>query len=608
MYKLKSKNNKTIFISDLKITIKGNSDGVVIPSLLFNISKDIKKVVDELEVTFIEDKKSSCVGALFVENFSELETINDQPENTIAYIKNTKTTGKIEIAIYSNSKWILIYNDNNANCECDFLDKLEKLEQKVNNIELLPGPKGDKGDPGENGEIGPMGPTGAQGIQGRQGEKGEQGPQGIQGKQGERGEQGPQGIQGEKGSPFIIKKSYDSIELMMADFENSEVGNYELVIITCDDSSDDNGKVYIKETDGFALVTDLSNAVSIQGPVGPRGIQGIKGEQGIQGPTGAQGPQGPKGEQGLKGDAGEVGPQGPTGDKGDTGEQGIQGPTGPKGDTGEQGPIGPKGEQGLKGDDGLVWTPEVSEDGQISWKLYDNPVEPIVKNIKGPQGVAGKSAYDLAKEDGFSGTLEEWLKSLKGEQGPIGEQGPEGPAANLEPVMELINEMSKKIDTLTVKLHYTNQNETVKTVSCNDKKTKIYLQNNEIIKALKITDLPEGSIKYHNKFSTIFGVNEEGALTGNSNPSWQEINPEYRYEYLGKLDPMLGKQNFDIINNNIYSIECNFDMNEVIKNVLPELQEYFPTTTKISFVRNSIEIYNEQDEKLTTILVDFYNN
>ena len=314
------------------------------------------------------------------------------------------------------------------------------MEQKVDNIELTPGPKGDKGDPGENGEMGPIGPTGAQGLQG------------VQGPQGERGEQGPQGIQGEKGSPFAIKKSYDSIELMMADFENPEVGNYELVIITCDDSNVDNGKVYIKETDGFALVTDLSDATSIQGPAGARGIQGIKGEQGIQGPTGEQGIQGiqgptgpqglqgPKGEQGLKGDTGEVGPQGPTGEqgiqgptgekgeKGDIGEPGIQGPTGAKGDTGEQGPIGPQGEQGPKGDDGSVWTPEISDDGEISWKLYDNPVEPIVKNIKGPQGIAGKSAYDLAKEDGFSGTLEEWLESLKGSQGAKGDTGEQGPA------------------------------------------------------------------------------------------------------------------------------------------------------------------------------------
>ena len=35
----------------------------------------------------------------------------------------------------------------------------------------------------------------------------------------------------------------------------------------------------------------------------------------------------------------------------------------------------------------------------------------------------GKSAYDIAVEKGFSGSEEEWLKSLKGESPHIGENG-----------------------------------------------------------------------------------------------------------------------------------------------------------------------------------------
>ena len=48
-------------------------------------------------------------------------------------------------------------------------------------------------------------------------------------------------------------------------------------------------------------------------------------------------------------------------------------------------------------------------------------------------GPEGKSAYDLAVLDGFSGTLEEWLDSLvgatgaTGPQGPAGATGPQGP-------------------------------------------------------------------------------------------------------------------------------------------------------------------------------------
>jgi len=50
----------------------------------------------------------------------------------------------------------------------------------------------------------------------------------------------------------------------------------------------------------------------------------------------------------------------------------------------------------------------------------------------GEQGPPGESAYELAVEEGFSGTLDQWLDSLKGAQGvpgpagPAGDQGPKG--------------------------------------------------------------------------------------------------------------------------------------------------------------------------------------
>ena len=113
-------------------------------------------------------------------------------------------------------------------------------------------------------------------------------------------------------------------------------------------------------------------------------LKGEKGEKGDKGDTGATGPQGPKG------DTGATGPQGPKG------ETGATGPQGPKGDTGETGPQGPKGDIGPVGEDGL-------------------------------------SAYMIAMENGFSGTEEQWLASLKGNTGPqgpkgdTGETGPQGP-------------------------------------------------------------------------------------------------------------------------------------------------------------------------------------
>ncbi|WP_253291311.1 collagen-like protein [Virgibacillus proomii] len=40
-----------------------------------------------------------------------------------------------------------------------------------------------------------------------------------------------------------------------------------------------------------------------------------------------------------------------------------------------------------------------------------------VAGIKGDPGVAGKSAYQVAVDNGFKGTEQEWLASLKGPKG-----------------------------------------------------------------------------------------------------------------------------------------------------------------------------------------------
>lgn len=90
-----------------------------------------------------------------------------------------------------------------------------------------------------------------------------------------------------------------------------------------------------------------------------------------------KGQTGPQGEQGPQGPAGADGAQGPQGVPGNEGPQGIQGERGPQG---LQGPQGERGEQG-------------------------------------PSGQDGKSAYEIAVEDGFSGNIYEWLESLKGESG-----------------------------------------------------------------------------------------------------------------------------------------------------------------------------------------------
>lgn len=70
----------------------------------------------------------------------------------------------------------------------------------------------------------------------------------------------------------------------------------------------------------------------------------------------------------------------------DIGEQGPQGLQGPKGDTGPIGPQGPQGIQGEKGDTGTIYTPNVSQDGIISWNNDGGLPNPEPVDITGPQG------------------------------------------------------------------------------------------------------------------------------------------------------------------------------------------------------------------------------
>ena len=186
------------------------------------------------------------------------------------------------------------------------------------------------------------GPPGPQGPVGPQGEKGDTGPERrivIEAK----GPVGPQGVPG-----HTFEKAYiedDKLYLLREDGEVFSVGKV------------------IGPRGGQGIPGEQGP----QGDVGPRGLQGLIGEQGPQGLTGRRGTRGEKGEQGergprgfigeqgtpgvpgLKGDKGEKGDSGDKGEKGDPGDIGMQGLRGPQG---PQGPIGEQGPQGIPGIDG----------------------------------------------------------------------------------------------------------------------------------------------------------------------------------------------------------------------------------------------------------------
>lgn len=115
--------------------------------------------------------------------------------------------------------------------------------------------------------------------------------------------------------------------------------------------------------------------------------------------------------------------------KGEDGAPGATGPAGPAGADGAPGATGPAGADGQKGDKG--------EDGEDfeEWAIRQyGSVENFISSIsfegwakknygsvdnflKVATGTSGLSAYDLARQQGYTGTLAQWLESLRGEDG-----------------------------------------------------------------------------------------------------------------------------------------------------------------------------------------------
>lgn len=158
------------------------------------------------------------------------------------------------------------------------------------------------------------------------GDKGDKGDKGDQGDTGSQGPQGEPGPKGDSGEPFQIRKIYDSVASMEADYNNPGIEEGDFVLINTDDVSDpDNAKLYVKGPTGWQFVTDLSGAQGIQGPQGtpgtPAGFGNITAT--VDSTTGtpqvsvqADGPNTAKnisfsftGLKGEKGDPGEAGTQ-----------------------------------------------------------------------------------------------------------------------------------------------------------------------------------------------------------------------------------------------------------------------------------------------------------
>lgn len=91
-----------------------------------------------------------------------------------------------------------------------------------------------------------------------------------------------------------------------------------------------------------------------------------------------------------------------------------------------------QGANGVNGNDGVsVTKSEVNTSGELVITYSNGDSTNLGKivgedGLDGTNGQNGLSAYEIAKNGGFIGTEEDWLKSLKGADGAKGEQGEKG--------------------------------------------------------------------------------------------------------------------------------------------------------------------------------------
>jgi len=208
-------------------------------------------------------------------------------------------------------------------------------ETVVVTVEGPAGRPGPEGPTGERGPEGPEGPDGPQGIQGDigpegpEGPQGERGPQGIQGERGATGapgvagERGPRGADGAKGDPGVAGQ----------DGAKGDPGPVGPAGLTWRGTWAADAAYEVDDAVSYGGVNGIvSSFFAIAPSVGQEPAEGASSEYWAV--LAQEGPAGPQGLPGAKGDAGErgaEGPQGPPGVKGDTGSPGARGETGPAG-------------------------------------------------------------------------------------------------------------------------------------------------------------------------------------------------------------------------------------------------------------------------------------
>ena len=226
---------------------------------------------------------------------------------------------------------------------------------------------------------------------------------------------GPRGRDGRDGRDFVFEEHreyFDSLKPKFSDFTAEEVETLKLKFSNLTDAEKSELKLRFQD-----LTED--DRISIRGA---RGARGQRGSQGVKGDMGDRGPQGPRGAPGLPGIRGLRGFSGKDGQNGRDGRDGQDAPYITKIEVDQ-----------YRGDE-AEFIFEFSDGSRLTTNKVKLPRPNVFigggasvgSGSGGGSGEDGKSAYEIAVENGFVGTEAEWLESLKGADGPPGEKGDQG--------------------------------------------------------------------------------------------------------------------------------------------------------------------------------------
>ncbi len=211
---------------------------------------------------------------------------------------------------------------------------------------------------------------------------------------------GPRGRPGQDGRPFVFEEHrefFESLKLKFTDLSQEDIDSLKLKL--SDLSKEDLDSLKLK----FSDLTE-EDRISLRGP---RGQRGKSGRDGVDGTNGRDGK-----------DAVPI--------HGKDGAPGIPGKAGRDGAQGKDAPVVNDIHLEEYDHNKISFIFEFSDGSRIETEKVSLPQQTIVQHqvfagggggSGGGSGEDGKSAYEIAVENGFVGTEEEWLESLKGADG-----------------------------------------------------------------------------------------------------------------------------------------------------------------------------------------------